>query len=216
MKTKCKPLVAMTFCLFLAAQVNAQTTIPDLQTTGNWKLINRSADPVNESGKKGIKLNEVPGDGAMILSEFEFANGTIELDIKGKNILQQSFVGVAFHGIDTNRYDAIYFRPFNFANADTARRSRAVQYISMPDYPWEKLRQESPGKYENKVNPVPNPDGWFHVKITITGKQIKVFIDNSEKPSLEVEKLSGTNNGGFALWVGNNSGGSFANLKITQ
>jgi hypothetical protein len=208
-----KTLLANTI-LFITITTNAQTITPDLQASGSWKLLNRSAERITEDGKKGIRLSEAPGDGAMILKEFEFANGTIELDIKGKNVLQQSFVGVVFHGLDTNRYDAIYFRPFNFSNADTSRRSRAVQYISMPDFPWEKLRQESPGKYENKVFPVPNADGWFHVKITISGKQVKVFVDNADKPSLEVDKLSAINKGGFALWVGNNSGGAFANLKI--
>lgn len=185
--------------LIINVKINAQTITPHLQAIDNWKLINRSAERINEDGKKGIRLSEAPGDGAMILKEFAFANGTIELDIKGKNIMQQSFVGVVFHGVDTNGYDAIYFRPFNFANADTARRSRAVQYISMPDYPWEKLRQNSLGKYENKVFPVPNPDGWFHVKIIISGKHVKVFVDNADKPSLEVDTLSDATKGGFAF-----------------
>ena len=202
--------------LLISIQTAAQTITPDLQDKDKWLFANRTAEPINEEGKKAIRLSETPNDGAMILKDFEFAEGTIELDIKGKNVLQQSFVGVAFHGLDTNTYEAIYFRPFNFANPDTARRSRAVQYISMPNFPWEKLRQDFPGKYENKVNPVPNPDGWFHVKIIITGKQIRVFVDNAEKPSLEVEKLTAINKGGIALWVGNNSGGVFANLKITQ
>jgi pimeloyl-ACP methyl ester carboxylesterase len=201
--------------LFLYCGIAAQTITPDLQDTSKWRLVNRTTQPINEENKKGIQLSETPNDGIMILQEFEFSEGIIELDIKGKNVLQQSFVGVAFHGQDLNTYDAIYFRPFNFSNTDTARRRRAVQYISMPNYPWEKLRQDFPGKYENRVNPVPNPDGWFHVKIDISGNQIKVYVNNSERPSLEVEKLTGTKKGGFALWVGNNSGGAFANLKIT-
>ncbi len=41
------------------------------------------------------------------------------------------------------------------------------------------------------------------------------MVDNAAKPSLEIEKLNGTSKGGVALWVGNNSGGSFANLTIT-
>jgi hypothetical protein len=42
-----------------------------------------------------------------------------------------------------------------------------------------------------------------------------VFVNNASKPSLEVDKLSNSTKGGLALWVGNNSGGSFANLSIT-
>jgi hypothetical protein len=39
-------------------------------------------------------------------------------------------------------------------------------------------------------------------------------VNNAETPSLEVEKLTATNKGGIGLWVGNTSGGSFANLRI--
>src|SRR5207253_5971231 len=137
-------------------------------------------------------------------------------DVKRKNVLQQSFVGFAFHVQDEKTYDAVYFRPFNFANPDTARRRRSVQYISAPAYPWEKLRESFPGKYENNVDPVPDPDGWFHAKIVVNGKHISVFVNNALKPSLEVEKLTNTTKGGIALWVGNNSGGSFANVTITN
>ena len=193
----------------------AQTLTPDLQDLEKWHLFNRKAEPINENGKKGIRLSEGPGDGGLILRETEFSEGTIELDIKGKNVLQQSFVGVAFHGLDTTTYDAVYFRPFNFVNPDTARRRRAVQYVSMPDYPWEKLREQFPGKYENRVNPSPDPDGWFHAKIVIKGRQVSVFVNDSPTPSLVLEKLTPTSSGGLALWVGNNSGGSFANMKIT-
>ncbi|MBC7828350.1 MAG: alpha/beta hydrolase [Chitinophagaceae bacterium] len=216
MKIYKKLIQLLVAVLPLCIHTNAQTISPDLQDRDKWRLVNRIAQPVTEEGKKGIRVSETPNDGAMILKDFEFGEGIIELDIRGKNVLQQSFVGVAFHGQDSSTYDAIYFRPFNFVNTDTARRSRAVQYISMPGFPWEKLRQDHPGKYENKVHPVPNPDAWFHVKITVTGKQIKVFVDNAGKPCLEVEKLTGTTKGDFALWVGNNSGAAFANLRITR
>jgi len=210
-----KLLQIMVAILISTAQLSAQTITPDVQATDTWQLINRTATKITEEGKKGIRLSEGPNEGVMILKEYEFANGTIEMDIKGKNVVQQSFVGLVFHGIDSSTYDAIYFRPFNFINPDTSRRSRAVQYISMPNYPWEKLRQDFPGKYENRVAPVPNPDEWFHFKISISGKQIKVYVNNAAKPCLEVEKLTNSKTGGLALWVGNNSGAAFANLKIT-
>ena len=138
------------------------------------------------------------------------------MDIKGSNKMQQSFVGFAFHVQDFNTYDAIYFRPFNFKSDDPVRRSHAVQYISMPNYDWEKLRNQFPGKYENKIEPSPGPDDWFHAKIIIDDKRISVFVNNSQQASLEVEKLNANTHGSFALWLGNNSGGSFANLKITR
>jgi hypothetical protein len=208
------------FCLLslalgTALSSHAQTVKPDLQNLKQWMVFNRTVEAVNEDGRKAVRLNEVEGDGYMILKGIEFSNGVIEFDVKGKNVVQQSFVGFAFHGKDEKTYEAVYFRPFNFTNPDTARRGRAVQYIAMPDYPWEKLRETFPGKYENKVNPVPDPDGWFHVKIIVEGKKVSAYVNDAAKPSLEIEKLNSTTKGGVALWVGNNSGGSFANLTIT-
>ncbi len=210
---KLSALLILALCT--ALQLHAQALKPDLQNISQWKVGNRSVESVYEDGKKAVRFNAAEGDGYLILNEIEFSNGIIEFDVKGKNLVQQSFVGFAFHWQDEKTFDAVYFRPFNFVNPDTARRSRAVQYISMPAYPWEKLRETFPGKYENRVDPVPDPDGWFHAKIVVDGKHVSVFVNNASKPSLKVEKLTNTTKGGVALWVGNNSGGSFANVTIT-
>lgn len=202
---------ALCFSLSLVAQ----TKSPDLTDLGNWELINRSAKTTNENGKKGILLNAAPGDGCMMLKDYDFSSGIIEVDIKGKDAMGESFVGIAFHANKDTGYDAVYFRPFNFFNADTVRRNRSVQYISIPDFPWEKLREQWPGKYENKVTPVPNANDWFHVKLIIKGNKITAFVNYETKPCLEVEKLSSDTKGAVALWVGNNSSGGFANLRIT-
>lgn len=203
------------FAVCAVLQVPAQTITPDLQNSSGWTVINRSVEAVHEDGKKAVRFNAAEGEGYMILKDVDFSNGVIEFDVKGRNVVQQSFVGLVFHGRDEKTYDAVYFRPFNFANPDTARRKRAVQYIAMPDHPWEKLRETFPGKYENNVSPVPNPDGWFHVKLKVDGKKVSVYVNDAQTPSLEIDKLSNTTSGGVALWVGNNSGGSFANLTIT-
>src|SRR2546426_6234747 len=125
-------------------------------------VFNRSVSSLSDGTKKGIRLSEGPGDGVAYLRGIQFGNGTIEFDVKGKDVQGQSFVGVAFHGVDGTTYDAIYFRPFNFKTEDPARRQHAVQYVSQPTYPWQKLRAERPGKYEQPVSPAPGPDGWFH------------------------------------------------------
>lgn len=192
----------------------AQTTSVDLSEKNNWQLINRSAKAINENEKSGVFLNASPGDGAMVLKDTQFSSGIIEVDIKGEDIMGQSFVGIAFHVQKDSSYDAVYFRPFNFFNADMLRRSRAVQYIAIPDYPWETLRGKWPGKYENKVTSVPNANDWFHLKLVVKGNTIRAFVNNAVHPCLEVQKLSSTKSGAIALWVGNNSSGTFANLKI--
>jgi hypothetical protein len=205
-------LIAFTY---ITCQGHSQTIKPDVQDTSKWTIVNRSVEIINEGAKKAIRFNQVGNEGFMVLKDVQFSNGTIEFDVKGKNVVQQSFVGIAFHGQDLKTYDAVYFRPFNFKSPDSTRRAHSVQYISMPDNDWEKLRNEFPGKYENTITPVPDPEGWFHVKVVVDGRKVSAFVNNSPTPSLQVQKLSNTNNGSIALWMGNNSGGEFANLTIT-
>jgi hypothetical protein len=141
-------------------------------------------------------------------------NGAIECDIKGKDVQQQSFVGVAFHGVDGTTFDAIYFRPFNFRAKDPVSRSHSVQYVSDPIFTWDKLRAEHPGQYEQAVNPVPDPNAWFHARVVVASPKVSVFVGDAKDPSLIVNQLSDRKKGLVGLWVGNTSGGDFANFKI--
>ena len=205
--------------LSTASRVAGQkkTIQPDLAGLAEGKrlkVFNRSASTLNDGARKGVHLDENPGDGVAYLPGIEFTDGTIEFDVRGKDIQQQSFVGVAFHGVDGTTYDAIYFRPFNFRTEDPARRIRAVQYISHPTYTWQKLRTEQPGKYEKAVSPVPDPNAWFHARVVVASPKVSVFVDDAKEPSLVVNQLSDRKKGSVGLWVGNNSGGDFANFKI--
>jgi hypothetical protein len=147
------------------------------------------------------------------LNNTNFKNGIVELDIKGKDVRGQSFVGVALHGSDNETYDAVYFRPFNFR--DPEKKDRAVQYIDKPDNDWDVLREKHPGKYEHAVQPVPDPNDWFHVKIVINFPTIKVYVNGSKEPSLEVEQISKRENGKLGLWI-DSEDGWFKNMVITH
>lgn len=175
----------------------------------NYTVFNRKV--LHEDGT--VYLNAGTGDGMLWLNNTEFKNGTIELDIKGRNVPGKSFTGIAFHGKNNHIFDAVYFRPFNFKNPD--RNKHSLQYISMPNHDWSALRQAYPGKYENTISPVPeNEDEWFHAKIVVNYPHVTVYINGSKKPSLEVEQLSNATQGKIGFWVGNGSDGWFKNLVI--
>jgi hypothetical protein len=78
------------------------------------------------------------------------------------------------------------------------------------------LRSEFPEQFEKTVTPVPNPNEFFHARIDVKWPTVKVYVENSEIPSLEVKMLSSFKKGKVGLWVGNGSDGSFKNLKIKQ
>jgi hypothetical protein len=195
-----------------------KTITPDLGALADKSsltLFNRRASRLVDGVRKGVRLSEAPGDGVAFLPGIEFASGTIEFDVRGRDVAQQSFVGVAFHGVDGATYDAIYFRPFNFKAADPVSRSHAVQYHSLPVYSWQKLRTDQPGKYEQAVNPVPDPNAWFRARVVIANPKASVFVGDAKAPCLVVNLLNDRKKGLVGLWAGNNSGGDFANLTIT-
>ena len=166
-----------------------------------------------------ILENSLPGaistKGVVWFKGIRFTEGTIDIDLRGKNVFLQSFLGIAFHGRDISTYDVLYFRPFNFRHADSLRRKWSVQYMGLPDYPFDRLRKEHPLVYENAVIPVPEPDAWFHAKIVIRDKWITVYVNHSRQPSLHVHLLNDRTGGMFGLWDDDLSG-DFANLTITQ
>lgn len=147
------------------------------------------------------------------LNNTNFGNGVIELDLKGKDLAGQSFIGVAFHAADNNNYDAIYFRPFNFKNPE--KKERAIQYVDIPGNDWDKLREKYPGKYEGAVDPASDPNDWFHARIVLDFPRVTVFLNNSQVPGLQVEQLSNRKQGKLGLWIDSDEGW-FKNIAITQ
>lgn len=213
-------IVLMSTCLcliLLTANVYAQKI--DIAAQFNKErvtVVNRKATLITgDSGHSGIHLDEQPGAGILWLNDTNFSNGTITFEVKGKDVLQRSFVGLAFHGTNDSLYDAVYLRPFNFKAPTQERRNHAVQYVSLPAYDWEILRTQFPDKYEKPVHPVPDPNKWVKVRITVKYPQVSVYINDHPTPSLVVEQLSKQSTGKIGCWVGNNSGGAFANLQIT-
>ncbi|WP_315816729.1 hypothetical protein [Paraflavitalea speifideaquila] len=141
-----------------------------------WQVLNRN---LLAATKDSVVLDAADDVGLYLLKDQAITPAAIEFDVRGENKMNESFVGIAFNLENEQTYEAIYLRPFNFYNPDTVRRWRAVQYVYMPTHPWEKLRAEHPGQYENKVLQAPNPDKWFHVKITLVEQEIKVYVDRN-------------------------------------
>ena len=59
------------------------------------------------------------------------------------------FIGIAFRTRpDANHYELFYLRPGNSRSSDQAQRNHSVQYMSVPDFDWSKLRWRWPSVYE--------------------------------------------------------------------
>jgi len=212
-------LIAALACLTATAGAQPPEAL-DLTAVGQdprWKIANRTASVVDAKGKRALKLSEGAGMGLVWLDGYDFANGVIDIDILGRSQpVQGSFVGIAFRVADAGTHDAVYFRPFNFRAADPERHSHAVQYVSHPKWQWRVLRSEHPGEYERAVVPEPDGDEWFHARIVVERPTVSVFVNGATAPCLVVKELSDRTHGSFGLWVGEGSGGYFANLRVVR
>lgn len=197
------------------AQGPQQFDLHKMVKDGNIVVYNRALSLINEADHQGISLSKDFGEGIAWLKGIEFSNGTIEFDVRGENIKQHSFVGIAFHSKNDSTFDAVYLRPFQFLE-DEPLKSRAIQYISLPNYTWQVLREKAPGKYEHSIDPAPDPDSWVRMRIVIKDADITVYINGSSEPSLVVEKVTNVKSGAVGFYVADTSGGDFANITITK
>jgi len=206
----------MLISLLTYSQKEQKLNLFKLIKTNQLRIINREAKVIDSLSNSYIKLSENKSEGIVWLPIKDFKNGTIKIEMRGKNVFQKSFIGIAFHGQDDKTYDAVYCRPFNFIAKDSIRRVHAIQYISHPIDTWKKLREEKNSLYEKEIVNPPNPDGWFTMTIVVDNKSVKAYINDSKKPALEVDKLNNNQNGKIGLFVGDDSGGDFGNVIVKQ
>jgi hypothetical protein len=150
-----------------------------------------------------------------------FKNGIIEVEVLSRLLptassTDRGFIGVAFRINDMNsKFEAIYIRPTNGRAEDQVRRNHSIQYFSFPDYKYERLRKESPEKYESYADMGLNE--WIKMKIEIKGDQARLFLNKNKQPSLIVNDLKhGVEKyGAIGLFVDVGTEGYFRNLKIS-
>ncbi len=214
-------MLALAALAFSAGPARAQAVDTlDLTAVGRdprWHVAGRTASVLDVKGKHALELSGGPGNGVVWLDGYDLRDGTIDLDILGRSQpVQGSFVGVAFRVADGQTHDAVYFRPFNFRAPDSAAHAHAVQYVSHPQWTWEVLRAQHPGEYERAILPEPDGDQWLHARVVLEQRKISVYVNGASTPALVVNELSRRPGGSVGVWVGNGSGGDFANLRITR
>jgi hypothetical protein len=183
-------------------------------TAGRLRVVNRQATRLPEP-RDAVHLSAGEKVGLAWVEGSDFRDGTIEVDVRGKDVFQQSFLGVAFHGKNDTTYESVYIRPFNFRATDPARYRHAVQYMTLPEFDWPRLRERFPEEFENEVNRTLSPIDWVPLRIVVRGPKVQVSVGQVANLTLDVRKLGTLDRGLVGLWVGNTSDGDFANLRIT-
>ena len=126
-------------------------------------------------------------------------------------------VGISFRVTsDTSKFETFYIRPTNGRSNDQVRRNHSMQYISHPGYPWQKLRKESPEKYESYADLVPAE--WTKIKIEVKDGTAKLYVNDTTQPNLIVNDLKQGKDlrGGIGLQIAKGTKAHFADLKIIR
>ncbi|MEQ1894013.1 MAG: hypothetical protein ABL998_15840 [Planctomycetota bacterium] len=188
-------------------------------------VLNGRAELVEHLGKKALTLvpaAETAGkdlDMLAILDAPAFRDGTLELELSGAPrpdapADSRGFVGLAFRTGERGEWsEVVYLRPTNARCDDQLRRNRSVQYVSHPEYPWQRLRQESPGKYESYVDL--EPGQWTTLKLVVAGTSARLFVGGAAQPCLVVTDLKrGAVEGRIALWAHVDTEAYFGTLTV--
>lgn len=214
-----KMLFALVICPLLIVNAKAQniTINPD-----NVVPVQVTVEEVQYKGRNALQVQGLANNEKTlaIIKNVNFHNGIIEATISGQPLTSagetaRGFVGIAFRVTsDTSKLEVFYLRPTNGRANDQVRRNHATQYISVPGYPWEKLRKEAPEKYEAYADM--QPGEWIKVKIEVKNETAKLYVNNATQPTLIVNDLKqGTNlRGSIGLWIGPGTLGHFTNLTV--
>ena len=206
-----------------ASNIYAQSISMDKK---NFEPVKVSLTVENLMGKKAIRVikdsnvKEADEPTFVKIKGIQFKNGTIEVKVLSRLLKDapdyaRGFIGVAFRINDSNtKYESIYIRPVNARVDDQVRRNHSIQYYSYPDYKFDRLRKESPEKYESYSDMEMNK--WITIRIEVKDEQAKLFLNNNEQPSLIVNDLKHGANlpGAIGLWVEVGTEGFFSDLMV--
>ena len=214
--------------LLLTVAAAAQTRSIALDTFKDAKPRNVQTEATTYREQRALRVTDAAPPGAandgerlLILPGTDLQDGVIEIELAGApgpGAVEgaRGFVGVAFRLTpDAARFECFYLRPTNGRAEDQVRRNHSTQYISHPEFPWQRLRKEFPEKYESYVDLVPG--AWTKVKIEVRGQQARLYVHGAAQPALIVNDLKlSPASGPIGLWIGPGTVAHFANLRITK
>jgi len=190
------------------------------------KVLNGHTAVVDYRGRRAVKLVPSPEtagkdeDMLAILADNKFKDGTIEVDVAGAPRPgmppdSRGFIGIAFRTGDRGEWsEVLYLRPTNGRVEDQLRRNHSVQYVSHPDFTWNRLRQETPGVYESYVDLVVG--AWTAMKIEVAGTTARLYVNGAKQPTLIVNDLKhGAGAGRIALWAHVETDAYFGAISIS-
>ncbi|MBW7996526.1 MAG: hypothetical protein FVQ81_08180 [Candidatus Glassbacteria bacterium] len=170
------------FLLLFAGAAKAQTDVIDFES-GRWVFLGSDTKVESYLGEKSLT-------GRAYLEGVEFENGTIEWDMAVEG--SQAYAGIYFRMQSEADHELFYLRP------QATDKFDALQY--MPQFNGLEAWQLYSGDGFTAEAAIPFKR-WFHVKMEVSGKQARVYLDNSDEPALVIDDLKhGVSKGSIGPW----------------
>lgn len=190
------------------------------------ETVNATSRIVTYRGVRAVQLLATPETEGKDLGMFallegpDFTDGTIEIQVAGAprpgaSEGARGFIGVSFRTGPRGEWsDMFYLRPTNGRADDQLRRNHAVQYASDPEYPWYRLREETPGVYESYADM--EAGAWTRMKIEVEGTRARLYVNGAPQPCLIVNDIKhGERPGRIALWAHVETDAYFGAIRAT-
>lgn len=171
-------------------------------TADYWEFQEGKVDFVKH---KDIPAMKILRDGGLAtVKNLNFSNGTIEFDAEPADASAVPFVSVYFRYQDKNESECFYLR---VGREHNLKRNDAVQYAPFIKAVniWDMLpHYQGPAHLNNS--------DWNHIKLVISGMQMRAYVNNIFQPTLQIPYLEGNSKKGSIAFEGF---ATFANLVIT-
>lgn len=169
----------------------------------NWDF---SAGAVEFGDSAGVaRMKIVSGNGFVVLRGCDFSDGTIEYD---EILTDPSFAQMYFRWQDKQEAECFYFRTRRGVGNPWAMDGVQYTPIIKGTMCWDAMAQY-------QTNAVFDRTGVTHVKLVISGKQMRVYVGSagaaSTRPVLEVTELEGNTTHGTLAFAGQ---GVISNLVL--
>src|SRR4051812_21717120 len=83
-----------------------QVDLAERLSAGKLRAVNRGVTAL-KGDRKGVHLDEKEGVGLVWIEGTDFAQGTIEIDVRGRDVVDRSYLGVAFHRKDDTAFESV-------------------------------------------------------------------------------------------------------------
>jgi hypothetical protein len=148
---------------------------------GNWTYKEGKVEFLTHKTRPAMKIiSDKSNIGAVLLKNMDFTDGTIEYDVE---LVSRGMDHFFFRWQDSANNEDLYlryYRPLNIKSNDAVQYAPTVKGVLLWDMFYE---------YQSGAALVLNE--WNHVKLVISGRQMRVYVNNETKPTLFVPRLEG-------------------------